>query len=225
MRRLFESIIFAVMARTFLLRLKGELAASSTPDPPLARIKESGRQIFDRLRGEQPDLQACVIAGICSLVLAGYRELLISIGSRERAQAVVGRAFSAMLGKWMASSVQLLVAMSRDPVRILSRLPMTGLGRWAWGKSMGFQQWSTNDSVFHVINRCAFDQFFTEQGEPQLTRLFCKCDAAWMNVINRSERPIRIDRPATISTGSATCQFIFTRDDPNSRRNPVDVVA
>jgi len=130
-----------------------------------------------------------------------------------------------MLGTWMRSSVWLLVAMFRDPVRMLSRLPMAGLSRWAWGKSMGFQQWSTNDSVFHVIDRCAFHQFFIDHGEPQLTRLFCKCDTAWMNVINRSGRPIRIDRPTTISTGSDTCQFVFTRDDPNSRRDPVDVVA
>jgi hypothetical protein len=190
----------------------------------LARIKDAGRQIFDRLREKQPDLQASVIAAICSLVLAGYRELSITIGGCEEAQAVIGRAFSAMIGTWMQSSVRLLVAF-RDPVAILSRLPMAGLGWWAWGKSMGFQQWSTNNSVFHVINRCAFHQFFVDHGEPQLTRLFCKCDAPWMNVINRSGRPIRIDRPATISTGSDTCQFIFTRDDPNSRRNPVDVIA
>src|SRR5262249_50574797 len=180
MRRILESTIFAVMARTFLLRLKRELAASPTPHPPLARIKEAGRQIFDRLRGEHPDLQASAIAAICSLVLAGYRELSITVGDCEGAQAVVGRALSATLGKWLQSSAQLLLTMSRDPVRSLSRLPIAGLSRWAWGKSMGFQQESTNDSDFHVINRCAFHQFFIDHGEPQLTRLFCKCDTAWM---------------------------------------------
>src|SRR5262249_35994369 len=166
-KQVLESVIFAVMARTFLLRLKRELAASSTTHPPLARIKDGGRQIFDRLRERQPDLQACVIAAICSLVLAGYRELSITIGRREEAEAVIGRALSATIGTWMQSSVRLLVAF-QDPVGILSRLPMAGLGRWAWGKSMGFQEWSTNNSVFHVINRCAFHQFFVDHGEPLL---------------------------------------------------------
>lgn len=76
-----------------------------------------------------------------------------------------GRASVAMLGTWMKSGAELLVIMFRDPVGILSRLPMAGLSRWAWGKGMGFQQWSTGDSVLHVVNRCAFHQFFIDNGE------------------------------------------------------------
>jgi len=101
--------------------------------------------------------------------------------------------------------MRLFVSMQRDPVKALSRLPLARRGGWAWGKSMGFQQWSAGDRVFRVMSGCAFHSFFVDHGEPQLTQLFCNCDAGWMSASNMSARPIRIDRPTTISTGGKTC--------------------
>lgn len=146
MRRVLESIIFEVIARTFIRNLHRELSEYSIPDPAIARIKEAGRQIFYKSSGKQTDLQAIGILAMCSLVLAAYRELS-AIESCESAQEVVDRAFSTAISSGMRLMARLAMVILRDPVKILARIPLARLGRLIYGKGMGFQQWSTSDSI------------------------------------------------------------------------------
>jgi hypothetical protein len=61
-------------------------------------------------------------------------------------------------------------------------------------------------------------------GEPSLTVLICAWDRNWMDLIDQSPRPVRTERPSTISTGGDCCRFRFIRDAQKSGKEPNDVV-
>ena len=89
---------------------------------------------------------------------------------------------------------------------------------------MGFGQHTDADSTTMIVSRCAFHRFFVEHGEPSLTRLVCAWDRNWMDVLNASKRPVRVERPHTISTGAETCHFRFVRDPDKRDTTTRDVI-
>ena len=89
---------------------------------------------------------------------------------------------------------------------------------------MEFAEEKTNDTVVLVVNRCAYPKFFVDHGEPALTPVLCMFDRVWMEIIDRSSRPVRMERPSTISTGADSCRFRFIRDHDKRGVEPVDVV-
>ena len=93
-----------------------------------------------------------------------------------------------------------------------------------YGPGMEFDQEDTEGSVDLIVRRCGFHQFFVEHEEPHLTRVFCEWDRNWMDVIDQSNRPVRTERPTTISTGGDCCRFRFIRDAEKSGKEPNDVV-
>jgi hypothetical protein len=89
---------------------------------------------------------------------------------------------------------------------------------------MEFAEEKTDDAVVLVVRRCAYHQFFIDHGEPALTPVLCMFDRVWMEIIDRAPRPIRTERPSTISTGGDSCRFRFIRDHNKRGVEPVDVV-
>ena len=101
---------------------------------------------------------------------------------------------------------------------------MAKQGQRMYGKSMEFADENTDDSADMLVTRRAFHQFFVDQGEPSLTVLICAWDRNWMDVIDQSNRPVRTERPTTISTGGDCCRFRFIRDAEKAGKEPNDVV-
>jgi len=190
----------------------------------LERTRLTAQALYDSRSQTLPDRQAGTILGMCSLVLAAYRELKITLGNQQSAldvvKAAVHRNYEAF-GKFMNRP---LLWISRDPVTLLSRLNLKRWSQWMYGKSMEFEQDTAADRVPLLVNRCAFHQFFVEQGEPELTQLFCAWDRHWMDVIDESKRPVRTERPSTISTGADSCRFHFVRDARKEGKSKIDVI-
>ena len=103
-------------------------------------------------------------------------------------------------------------------------MSMAKQGQRMYGKSMEFADENTEDSADMLVTRCAFHEFFVGHGEPSLTVLICAWDRNWMDVIDQSARPVRTERPTTISTGGDCCRFRFIRDAEKSGKEPNDVV-
>ena len=187
-------------------------------------IKREAQSLFDEGRDSLPDRRARLVLTLCSLILASYRELLILTGDKQRAEEIVGKTLfitNQASGKLIAKAVLLP---SRDPLKFLSRFSLKKISEVTYGKSMGFTQEKTSDSVSLIVTHCAFHQFFVDHGEPQLTKLLCLWDRNWMDPINSSSRPIRIERPTTISTGSDVCCFRLVRDEAKESKETVDVL-
>ena len=187
-------------------------------------IKREAQSLFDEGRDSLPDRRARLVLTLCSLILASYRELLILTGDKQRTEEIVGKTLfitNQGPGKLMAKA---LLLPSRDPLKFFSRFSVKKISELTYGKSMGFTQEKTSDSLSLIVTRCAFHQFFIDHGEPQLTKLLCLWDRNWMDPINNSRRPVRIERPTTISTGSDVCRFRFVRDEAKLSGETLDVL-
>ncbi|MDJ0706989.1 MAG: L-2-amino-thiazoline-4-carboxylic acid hydrolase [Leptolyngbyaceae cyanobacterium MO_188.B28] len=117
-----------------------------------------------------------------------------------------------------------LLWLASDPVKTMSYINWKKWNQLIYGKAMEFDQEVKSDRVIFIVKRCAFHKFFLEQGEPHLTKVFCAWDRLWMDVIDESNRPIRMERPITISTGSDCCQFQCVRDIEKSGKVSNDVI-
>lgn len=204
--------------RTFLRHLGREIRASlpGEPGPVLERVRDAAQQLFDAESSSLPDKQGRMILGMCAVVLAAYRELGTLTGDAQRAYSLVEAAFRKSYQTLFKLMYASLLLVSRDPVRRLSAMDLAKNGHTMMGASMRFGQHTDADSTTMIVSRCAFHQFFVDHGEPSLTRLICAWDRNWMDVLNASKRPVRVERPHTISTGAETCHFRFVRD-PDKR--------
>jgi hypothetical protein len=224
MRTHFGSLLANRWAVNFLASLRNVTARASFSVVLVENVKRGSQKIFDDERASLPDRRARLVLTLCSLILTSYRELLILTGDSTQASDIVGKALLQTNQKPAKLLTRAFILSLPNPFQLISRVSIKGISRLTYGKSMGFEQERTENSVSLIINRCAFHQFFIDHGEPQLTQLLCLWDRNWMDPINRSRRPLRIERPTTISTGSETCQFRFVQDDVKESRETIDVL-
>lgn len=225
MRVSFETITANAWASRFLRHLAVEArAAVSDPRGLVAKTAGAAQRIFDARCESLPDKQARMILGSCAVVLAAYRELRARGLDAETAYEIVRHAFLRTFQKPAKLIWGVVLGLSRDPVKLFSRRIFRGGGQGMYGSSMEFASEVTADSVELIVNRCAFHQFFVDNGEPQLTPIFCGWDRNWMDVVDGSDRPVHSERPTTISTGSDQCRFRLVRDDSGQAKTTRDVI-
>jgi L-2-amino-thiazoline-4-carboxylic acid hydrolase len=230
MRLQFGNLIINVLGYFFLRNCRRELRRKAPdaeqPDADLlvARIRDHTQQVFDASATALPDPQARVIFAYCSLLLAAFQEFRAETSDEAGAYAFARTVFQQTLERPCRWLVKLWLWLVRDPVGFLSRWSLVRLSQRSYGTSMEFAEEKTDDAVVLVVRRCAYHQFFVDHGEPALTPVLCMFDRVWMEVIDRAPRPIRTERPSTISTGGDSCRFRFMRDRNKCGVEPVDVV-
>jgi len=230
MRLQFGNPVINVLGYFFIRNCRRELRrkapGADAPDADLlaARIRDHTRQVFDRSVMALPDPQARVIYAYCSLLLAAFREFRAETGDAVGAYAFARTVFQQTLERPFSWLIRLWLWLVRDPVGFLSRWSLARLFQRSQGTGMEFAEEKTDDTVVLVVNRCAYHKFFVDHGEPALTPVLCMFDRVWMEIIDLSSRPIRMERPSTISTGGDTCRFRFIRHHNKRGAEPVDVV-
>lgn len=225
MRLSFGSWVANAWSRNFLRHFAAEVgeAVPSGTSAILERTRTAALELFQSRRAALPDVQGRLVIAMGSLVLAGFRVLAETLG-RERAHAITRQAFQRTYRSLGRLMYRPLLWLSSEPVRTLARMDFARWGRRMYGDSMGFGQERGPDRVTLVIHRCAFHEFFAEHGEPELTKLLCAWDRHWMDVLDASRRPVRTERPTTISTGGDCCRFHFVRDPDKLGKPKADVV-
>ncbi|MGH9769379.1 MAG: L-2-amino-thiazoline-4-carboxylic acid hydrolase [Blastocatellia bacterium] len=225
MRLQFGKPVINVLGYFFLRNCRRELQGKA-PDAEVivARIRNHTQQVFDESMATPPDPQARVIYAYCSLVLAAFREFRAETGDAASAYAFARTVFQRTLERPMRWLPGLWLWLANDPVGFLSRWSLARLCQRSYGPSMEFAEEKTDDTVVLVVRRCAYHKFFVDHGEPALTPVLCMLDRVWMEAIDRSPRPVRTERPSTISTGGDSCRFRFIRDHDKRGEEPVDVV-
>src|SRR5215475_2158156 len=226
----FGNLIINALGYFFIRNCRRELRrktpGAELPDADLlvARIRDHTQQVFDTSVMALPDPRARVIYAYCSLVLAAFREIRAETGDAAGAYAFARTVFQQTLERPWRWLIKLWLWLVRDPVGFLSRWSLARLLQRSYGTSMEFAEEKTDDAVVLVVRGCAYHQFFVDHGEPALTPVLCMFDRIWMEFIDRSPRPIRTERPSTISTGGDSCRFRFLRDHNKRGVEPVDVV-
>jgi L-2-amino-thiazoline-4-carboxylic acid hydrolase len=221
----FGNLVANVLGRRFLRHCRREIRAfAPDPIPVVARIRSRAQAVFDASAATRPDPQARMIHAYCSLVLAAFREIRAMTNDEARAYAFARTVFQQTLeGPWRWA-LRLWLRFVRDPVGFLSRRSLAEWARRSQGASMEFANEKSDDAVELVVRRCAFHQFFVTHGEPALTPVVCAFDSLWMEMIDRSSRPVRTERPSTISTGGDCCRFRLIRDSDKRMGPAADII-
>lgn len=210
----------------FFLRNCHQLLEALSPNVSavVARIRNDAQQVFDAKAATAPDPKTRVIYAYCSLVLAAFRQVRAETGDVAEAYDFAKQAFQKSLERPLSLAIKIWLWFVRDPVGKLNRLPLAEFFQRSQGASMKYAEEKTDDSVDLVVHRCAFHQFFVDHGEPALTPVVCVFDRVWMNILDRSSRPVRTERPSTLSTGGDHCRFRFIRDDEKGTVKAADIV-
>jgi L-2-amino-thiazoline-4-carboxylic acid hydrolase-like protein len=225
MRLRFGNPVINIIGYFFLRNCLRELRGTALNAGLLvARIRDHTQRVFDASAVALPDKQAGVIYAYCSLVLAAFREVRAETGDEAYAYALARAVFQRTLEKPFLWTLKLLLRLAPDPVGFISRWSLLRLFQRSQGKAMEFAEEKTADEVVLVARRCAYHKFFVDHGEPALTPVLCVFDRVWMDILDRSPRPIRMERPSTISTGGDSCRFRFIRDHNKGDTEPVDIV-
>jgi hypothetical protein len=226
MGRLSGNPMIDAWGRRFLKHLAAGIAASGSGDGRAVarRARKATRLLIEERAAGLVGKRARGIVGLCSFVLAGYRETLAEKGDPAASVAIVREAFARTYRTPMKLVVRLWLRFVRDPLEALARWPIARMGRKKYGSLMVFEQEVGDGYVDLIVTRCAYHRYFVEAGEPALTRIFCGWDRNWMDVIDASARPIHTERPTTISTGGDCCRFRFVRDEPGGAGPRLDIV-
>jgi hypothetical protein len=214
-----------VMGHKFLWHCRRELRAlTPAAQAGAARIRQHAQQVFDASAALRTDPQARIIHAYCALVLAAFRESRALTHDDARAYAFARTVFAQTLAGPLRWVIKLWLWWERDPVGFLRRRSLAAWAQRSQGPSMEFAEEKTDDAVELIVRRCAFHQFFVTHGEPALTPVVCAFDALWLAALDQSSRPIRTERPSTISTGGDCCRFRFVRADDKASVTPADII-
>lgn len=198
--------------RGFLRALTKEirLLLPSEADQVLEAVRENAQSIFDKHSHKAPDPQGMMAVGLPALVLAAHRELIARGVSEAIAFEALRRAYRSTYESPMRWLTRLELVFLRDPVKFYEKNFIPILESY-FGKSFTWNKKTTDSGWTLVATRCGVWDMFNAEGSPSLTRLICEWDRNWLDVLDRSRRPIATRRTMTLSTGGSHCEFHFDR--------------
>jgi hypothetical protein len=177
------------------------------------RIEGLWPSILEAHRGLLVDSAAEAHVGISSVVLAAYRVLGERIPDRQALTGVLRHALHEGM-KQQVPMEQFFDSMLRnnpDPFKILVDYSKQGEIH-AYGKGFVFERERDDDESYRAnVKKCLYYDFFTANGLPELTRIFCDADLLWMDVLKRGNYGVVCERATTMAYGAETCPFQFNR--------------
>jgi hypothetical protein len=206
------------------LRAQVRLIAGNDAERWSKEARWQAEEIYRSRAATELDRKGHMIQMMCSHILAAYRVVREHTGDGTVAFNVVKEAMERTLRRPMNFMVWLFLKLHRDPVGKLSRRNFAEFGRRSYGDTMVFDGEYGENHVDMLVRRCAFHQFFVDHGVPGLTLALCNWDRNWMQLLDDSKRPVRAERPSTISTGGDCCRFRFVRDGSKDATPTVDIV-
>jgi hypothetical protein len=193
---------------SFLRHLKSEFDhAPDAQQRVMARVCGAAQMMFDVRFHAQFPASSCVALGMCSLMLAAYRELRVEFDSASKAYDSVERSF--------ARAYQAFIRNVCKPLLLSAHPSSLSLDR------MNFKSWSDRmyetGSSFHPVasssGATGYQRFFREHDEPALAHMMKSIDQAWIEAVGSYVQSRRREQSGTRtrddlhSTGFAPFQF------------------
>lgn len=223
-RRGFRTPVANLWRREFFRTFKREvrfLLPSDTAEVVNA-VRQNSQVIFDRHLHRAPDPQGMLTVGLPALLIAAHRELIARGVSEDVAYEALRRAFRQTFESKIRFVTRLETYLLRDPVKAYEKHFIPFLVT-VFGASFTFHQKKTDAGWVLVATKCGFYEMFDAEGTPRLTTLICEWDRNYLNVLDRSHRPIATRPTMTMATGHSHCEFHFDRAAAAPART-VDVV-
>jgi hypothetical protein len=145
-----------------------------------------------------------------SRVLAAYRVLRARL-AEDRALALLRRAFVEPWRALLGGPIARALDASPDPFRLLVDASRAKEAH-VYGPSFAFER-ERDDADAYLLNidRCFYHRYFVAHDAPELTRIFCDWDSAWIGAIDPARHGVSFERPTTLGYGGDRCRFQFRR--------------
>lgn len=187
-------------------------------------IKKQAQDLFDERVSSLPDRKSRMVLVMCCLVLASYRVLGREFQDNGKAYRLVNGCVQKTFATPIRWFHRIKLWVTRDPVRTMQNGSLVREANTMFGGIMKFSQENSEQSADLIVTHCAYNQFFAEHGVQELTLIICAWDRNWMDIIDNSSRPVRTERPMTLSTGGSYCRFRHVRDGAPSSETANDIV-
>ncbi len=162
----------------------------------LNSIEHDAKTYFDE-DTHRPDYDTTAfVSAQCSVVLAAYQNLVRLFEEKDAALALVNEAMSITWRNRSDMYFKFSINFFRDPLKSFKKMNFVQLVRRIMGPGMELEQHSTENSLTLTIHRCAYNQFLNKHDAAFLNPVFCRWDGIWMDIYNRSSRPIQVARPS-----------------------------
>jgi hypothetical protein len=144
------------------------------------------------------------------VVLTAYRHYEETV-PRSALLSILGRSFTEPLRQPVLTGTARTLDESDDPFTQLVGISKAR-ERQAFGASFQFERRRDDAFGYYLdIVRCLWHSFFTAEGYPELTGLFCAFDNNWSEAIDPDKHGVRFERVTTLATGGSLCPFHFFR--------------
>jgi hypothetical protein len=150
-----------------------------------------------------------------ALVLASYRAL--STVPADQLREALANAYSAPFRQFVLASTRHLLDSAEDPFAAIVGFSKQREGSF-FGPSFTFDHRQDDRFAYLVdVRRCVWHAFFVANGAPELTPVFCRFDADWIDAIDPAVHGFRFERPTTLGYGGDCCRFWFIRTERPSK--------
>ena len=199
-----------VSERLTSAELKRWQAAQVSVRLDASRIAEENAQLAE-------DPAAVRWIGFSSILLATYRSLDSSLGDGKRTLTILREALTGPLRDQITSYIEARFGIFQDaPEEAFHRVSQNfkSRGEVSFGRSFLYvDDVRDNCRAFVNIERCLFNEFFRQNGAPEVTPILCALDNIWADELSKPRYGVRFERPTTLAKGDDACRFQFTKTE------------
>jgi len=152
-----------------------------------------------------------------SMLLATYRFLRSSLGDESRILRMLREALTCPLRDQIIPYIEARFGIFQDaPEEGFHRVSENFRSRGEASFGRGFRYVDDvrdRRRTFVNIERCLFNEFFRQNGAPEITPILCALDNVWADELSKSRYGVRFERPTTLAKGDDACRFQFTKTE------------
>jgi hypothetical protein len=173
-----------------------------------SRIAEENAQLAE-------DPAAARWIALASMLLATYRCLRSSLEDEKRTLTLLREALTSPFRERITSYIEARFGISQDaPEEAFRRVSQNfkSRGEVSFVRTFRYVDDVRDESrTFVNIERCLFNEFFRQNGAPEVTPILCALDNVWADELSKPRYGVRFERPTTLAKGDDACRFQFTK--------------
>jgi hypothetical protein len=202
------------------LRTLGERVGGAVPIAPLLQdIRAQRTDIETQHASWVEDDTSRFHLRLVALVLASYRTLVTVLPPNDTL-ALVRLALIEPGRPWVRRGTAAALDHAPDPLALMVEVSKEREASF-YGSGFAFER-ERDDGQAYLLNvhRCFYHNFFTANGIPELTSIFCDWDTnTWAEAIDPTRHGFGFECPSTLALGGDMCRFQFRRR-PSTAADP-----
>jgi len=181
------------------------------------RIRESAAKLRAENHVDPADKAGIDHRRITCLVLAAHRELSGNSTELGALHSALEKAITEPGGWIIRGFTRAMLYFSKNPMTTLVRYTRKNVPP-RYGPTFSFNEEGNDARSFTLrVTKCYYNEFFTRNGAPELTKLFCGWDKHWIEPNSPKVHGVQFERPTTLAAGDDSCAFTFNRVDDEGK--------